>query len=99
MGEPCSLDSKTNLPPVLNSSKKTKSKPPSIPPSIKSNLLLKLYNSTKMLKEELPILKNVKLISKSNLLLKNKLGNYPENLTKPLLMLKKTSPPKKAFYE
>jgi len=93
--EPCSLDSKTNLPPVLNSSKKTKSKPPSIPPSIKSNLLLKLYNSTKMLKEELPILKNVKLISKSNLLLKNKLGNYPENLTKPLLMLKKTSPPKK----
>merc|ERR1711935_1132700 len=41
------------------------------------------------------ILKNVKLISKSNLLSKNKLGNYPDNLTKPLLMLKKTSPPKK----
>jgi len=93
--EPCSLDSKTNLPPVPNSSKKTKSKPPSIPPSIKSNLLKKLLVSTTMLKEELPILKNVKLISKSNLLLKNKLGNYPENLTKPLLMLKKTSPPKK----
>merc|ERR1711981_1027507 len=26
---------------------------------------------------------------------KNKLGNYPDNLTKPLLMLKKTSLPKK----
>ena len=85
---PCSLDSKTNLLPVLNSSKKTKSKPPSIPLFIRSNLLKKL-------KEEVLILKRCKLISKSNLLLKNKLGNYPDNLTKPLLMLKKTSPPKK----
>jgi hypothetical protein len=92
---PCSLDSKTNLLPVLNYSKKTKSKPPSIPLSIKSNPLKKLLPSTTMLKEELLISKNVKLTSKSNLLLKNKLGNYPDNLTKPLLMLKKTSPPKK----
>lgn len=48
-----------------------------------------------MLKEDKLTLKKCKLISKSNLLLKNKLGNYPDNLTKPLLMLKKTSPPKK----
>merc|ERR1712085_118969 len=51
--------------------------------------------STTMLKEDKLTLKKCKLISKSNLLLKNKLGNYPDNLTKPLLMLKKTSPPKK----
>jgi hypothetical protein len=48
-----------------------------------------------MLKEDKLTLKKCKLTSKSNLLLKNKLGNYPDNLTKPLLMLKKTSPPKK----
>ena len=92
---PCSLDSKTNLPTVPLSSKKTKSKPPSIPLFIKLNLLKKLLPSTTMLKEELLTLKKCKLISKSNLLLKNKLGNYPDNLTKPLLMLKPTSPPKK----
>jgi len=93
--EPCSLDSKTNSKPELNSSKKTKSKPPSILLFIKLNLLKKLLPSTTMLKEDKLTLKKCKLISKSNLLLKNKLGNYPDNLTKPLLMLKKTSPPKK----
>merc|ERR1712086_1026311 len=93
--EPCSLDSKANSKPELNSSKKTKSKPPSILLFIKLNLLKKLLPSTTMLKEDKLTLKKCKLISKSNLLLKNKLGNYPDNLTKPLLMLKKTSPPKK----
>ena len=48
-----------------------------------------------MLTEDKLISKRCKLTSKSNLLLKNKLGNYPDNLTKPLLMLKPTSPPKK----
>merc|ERR1711935_1186199 len=93
--EPCSLDSKTNSLPVPLNSKKTKSKPPSILLFIKSNPLKKLLSSTKMLKEEKLTLKKCKLTSKSNLLLKNKLGNYPDNLTKPLLMLKPTSPPKK----
>merc|ERR1711935_1225312 len=92
--EPCSLDSKTNSLPVPLNSKKTKSKPPSILPFIKSNPLQKLLSSTKMLKEEKLTLKKCKLTSKSNLL-KKKLGNYPDNLTKPLLMLKPTSPPKK----
>merc|ERR1711935_377057 len=93
--EPCSLDSKTNSLPVPLNSKKTKSKPPSILLFTKSNPLKKLLSSTKMLKEEKLTLKKCKLTSKSNLLLKNKLGNYPDNLTKPLLMLKPTSPPKK----
>jgi len=93
--EPCSLDSKTNSKPVPLNSKKTKSKPPSTQLFIKLNQLKKLFNSVTMLKEDKLTLKKCKLTSKSNLLLKNKLGNYPENLTKPLLMLKKTSPPKK----
>lgn len=93
--EPCSPDSKTNSKPVLLNSKKTKSKPPSTQLFIKLNQLKKLSNSVTMLKEEKLTLKKCKLTSKSNLLSKNKLGNYPDNLTKPLLMLKKTSLPKK----
>jgi len=93
--EPCSPDSKTNSKPVPLNSKKTKSKPPSTQLFIKLNQLKKLSNSVTMLKEDKLTLKKCKLTSKSNLLSKNKLGNYPDNLTKPLLMLKKTSPPKK----
>merc|ERR1711935_567914 len=93
--EPCSPDSKTNSLPVPLNSKKTKSKPPSTQLFIKLNQLKKLLSPTKMLKEKKLTLKKCKLTSKSNLLLKNKLGNYPDNLTKPLLMLKPISPPKK----
>merc|ERR1711970_139047 len=87
--EPCSPDSKTNSKPVPLNSKKTKSKPPSIQLFIKLNQLKKLSNSVMMLKEDKLTLKKCKLTSK------NKLGNYPDNLMKPLLMLKKTSLPKK----
>ena len=89
------IDSKIVLKKVPLLLKKTKSKPPSTQLFIKLLLLKKLSNSVKMLKEEKLTLKKCKLTSKSNLLSKNKLGNYPDNLTKPLLMLKPTSPPKK----
>merc|ERR1712194_816022 len=75
-----------NSKPELNSSKKTKSKPPSILLFIKLNLLKKLLPSTTMLKEDKLTLKKCKLISKSNLLLKKKLSTN-KKLTEEILNL------------
>jgi len=62
--EPCSTDSKTILPKVLPLLKKTKSKPLSIPPNIKSKPPLKLLDYTSMLKKEKLTSSNLPLTSK-----------------------------------
>merc|ERR1712139_432900 len=92
---PCSTDSKLLSKKVLLSSKPTKSKPLLILPNIKSNLPLKLPDSTLILKREPLTSRNSPSTSKLPSSLKLMLGSSPDNLTKMLLMPRTTSPPKK----